>query len=54
MTIKNADIYRIKRTIRLIKSLENEEEKQMRLDMVRAKIEKMIEDELAEQRKSRN
>lgn len=54
MTLEKADYYRYRRIIRLIKSLEDEEEKNRRLDELRSNIEKMRKETLKEEKRQGN
>lgn len=54
MTFEKADYYRYRRIIRLIKSLEDEEEKNRRLDELRSNIEKMRKEALKEEKRQGN
>lgn len=54
MIFEKADYYRYRRIIRLIKSLEDEEEKNRRLDELRSDLENMRKEALKEEKRQSN
>lgn len=52
MTFEKAEIYRLRRMIRLVKKMEDEKERERRLAGLRAKIEQLLEEALELEKRS--